>query len=380
MLIVIKRSLFTIIIFVLLFNSQLIFCETSNRGVKCHDSDYHEFIININEELWNRWGFMYPVTYVFNISNVFQNTGVLFRYNNNDTWLSLEKKSTGDYYNGIECIRFNNTEDKVYVSVGFGTSNTIYLKFINAENVLFDTVAKYYDNSKAVYSLSNDNWARRTTANPGAAWQGMINDDSDKYQASIHAARLYNIPFSIGINSIGKEIVEPNPPEMWQRMQEELDYSDFSWEPGLHTRTHPYSESAYQVHGYWWEIIGGRNDILAKLSNIPYGQFVYEFMLPAGYQNDSVLNTAAGEFLFVRGWNGNHNPSSNNYASWNDRFDFYGIGGYETFSYDKVLEARNPKGRYYESDVNQMNDAVDQAYIFMSYTLIIDLSDEKGCY
>ena len=127
-------------------------------------------------------------------------------------------------------------------------------------------------------------------------------------------------------------------------------------------RSHPYSVSAYTVYGYWWEIIGCRNDILTKLSNIPYGQYVFEFMLPAGYQNDSVMNTAANEFLFVRGWNGNHNPTSTTYAPWNDRFDFYGIGGYETFSYDEVLEARSPKGRYYESDVLQMNNAFEQVY------------------
>jgi len=352
-----------IIIFILLIN-----CFINSFGIVDYNTkdiestDNMEFTISIDEDLQQKWGFRYPVTYIFNIYNTSPGTAVFYRHNNNDAWLELEKKSINEIFNGVNCVRFDNANNKVYASVGFEESNKIYLKFSNASNISFEQVAKYYDNRKAAYSLSNDNWARRTSANPGAEWQGMTNDASDKYQASIHAARLYNIPFTIGINSIGKEIIEPNPPEMWERMQEELNYSDYSWEPGCHSRTHPYSVSAYTVFGYWWEIIGCRNDILTKLSNIPYGQYVFEFMLPAGYQNDSVLNTAANEFLFVRGWNGNHNPTSTTYAPWNDRFNFYGIGGYETFSYDKVLEGRGTKGRYYESDVRQMNNAFDQVY------------------
>jgi hypothetical protein len=183
----------------------------------------------------------------------------------------------------------------------------------------------------------------------------MTDDASDKYQASVHACRRYHLPVSVGINSRmqGGDAV-------WHRMQEELDRGDRSWEPAVHTRRHPCSAKAYCTTGYTQEILGCRDDILQNLSGIPYGQHVFEFILPCGHQDDAVEQAAAGQFLFVRDWNGRDNPASSGYVPWNSEHRYYGIGGFQTKSYDAVLEARQPKGRYYAQDVAALNDAFDR--------------------
>jgi len=320
-------------------------------------SNGNEFTIRINSLIQDKFGLQYPATYVFDLSSVPSNIEVAYRDNMTDEWEILDEKTENDLFNGIECVRFNATEKKAYVSIGFNSDNVYFLDFLNVTSVAFNSTADYYDNRNAAYSLSNDNWGRRDTANPGAVWQGMTNDASDKYQASVHACRLFNIPVSIAINShlAGGQ-------SMWDRMQDELDVSDYAWEPVVHTRTHPCSASAFLVNGYDWEILGCRDDIVENLTEISYGQYVFEYILGCGYQDSSIESTAAGEFLFLRDYDTSHNSDSIDYADWNDVYDYYGIGGLQTISYDRVLEARSPSARYYASDVATLNGLFDGAY------------------
>ena len=316
--------------------------------------DNESFTITLNQAMVDKWGFSYPTTYVYNLTTIPANAEVVYRNQLTDPWKHLVKKTENDFFNGIECVRFNSTTNKAYVSVGFNTTDVIYLKFLNVSSVTYDSIAKYYDNRKAAYTLSNDNWGKISSANPGVTWQGMTNDASDKYQASIHATRMYNIPMSIAINS-----QMAGGASMWDRMQDELNYSDYSWEPSIHTRTHP---CGTYTNGYVWEILGCRNDILENLTKIPYGQYVFNYILPCGYQDSTIESTSASEFLFLRDWTGSDHPSSTIYASWNSVYNFYGIGGLETKAYDPVFEARSPSGRYYASDVTTLNNAFDTVY------------------
>ncbi len=317
----------------------------------------NDFAVTVDERMWGKWGFEYPVTYVFRASDLSPQTTVLRREVNSKSWKLLERKTSEDFFNGVACVRFAPSEGKALVSVGFQKTNRIQLRFADAGSVAFDGVAKYYDARKATFTLSNDNWGRQRSANPGASWRGMTDDASDKYQASVHACRAYHLPVSVGINSrmYGGGTV-------WERMQEELDRDDRSWEPVVHTRRHPCSARGYRAGRYSDEIVGCRNDILEKLRGIPYGQYVFEFILPCGYQDLGVQRAAAGEFLFVRDWNGRDNLASTGYVPWNSRHRYYGIGGHQTKSYDAVMEARRPKGRYYAKDVAALNQAFDTVY------------------
>jgi hypothetical protein len=315
------------------------------------------FVISVDESARAKWGLRYPVTYVFRLSDPQSGAEAWRRDGPGDPWARLPEKSPGDLFNGVECVRFDREEGKAYVSVGFLSTSTVEIEFARVGSAAFGSIARYYDHRKAVYTLSNDNWCRRADAHPGAPWQGMTDDRSDKYQASIHACREFGLPVSIGVNSraAGGEA-------MWARMQEELDRGDRSWEPAVHSRTHPCSAKAYSVGGYGPEILGCRDDILERLANIPYGQHVFEFILPCGYKDPAVEKAAQGEFLFVRDWNGHDNPASTDYAPWDAEHAYYGIGGLQTASYDSVLEKRSPKGRYYAADAAALDRAFDRVY------------------
>lgn len=315
------------------------------------------FTVSIDKTLWEKWGFQYPVTYVFRVPAVPAQAAVQRRDNPSGTWQPLAKKGADDFFNGVECVRWDAAGRRAYVSVGFHGSNTIALRFVDVHSAEFESVAKYYDQRKAAYTLSLDNWGRLATANPGALWQGPDNDASDKYQAAVHVCRQFHLPVSVAINS-----QMAGGPAMWQRMQEELDRGDSSWEPAVHTRTHACSVPSYSAQGYREEILGCRDDILKHLTKIPYGQHVFEYILSCGYHDDTLARTAAGEFLFLRAFNGHDNPSSTDYGAWSDTYRCYDNVGYETKSYDRVFQRRRPHGRYYAADVAELNTAFDAVY------------------
>jgi hypothetical protein len=312
------------------------------------------FRISIDADMWRKFGFCYPATYVFQVPEAAQELKVSRRDAPEAPWAPLEKPQ-GEVFNGIECVRHDATAKRVYVSVGFKSTPTIDLEFSGPKQVEFVEIARYYDGRKAAYSLSLDNWGFRAGAHPGAPWKGAEDDQSDNYQAALAVCRSNGLPVSIAINtqSAGGE-------PLWKTLQTELDRGDRSWEPAVHAETHPCSVQAYSIRGYRSEVLGCRDLLLSRLRNIPWGQHIFEHILTCGYQDPTLLGTSAGQFLFVRGYNGHDNPTSVDYASWNPEYNFYGVAGLSYKAYDAVFQHRNPAGRYYREDVEALDGAFEQ--------------------
>jgi hypothetical protein len=312
--------------------------------------------VTIDRAMWNKFGFQYPVTYMFRLADVPADLRVERRDADGAAWTPLTRKTPADFFGGVECVRLDREKHTVYVSAGFRTTNTIQLRLAGGGAAKFVGVAKYYDNRRATYTLSNDNWGCNPWAKPGAAWHGPTSDESDRYQASLSICRSFHLPVSMAINSrmAGGEAV-------WKNMQEELDRGDYSWEPAVHGQTHA-KDKEYLILGYQAEILGCRADILGHLHNIPYGQYVFEHILTFGYMDDDIFKIGAGEFLFVRGFNWLDNPMSNRFVPWNKRYRFYGVGGLNTKGYDALLERREPKARFYAADVAELNAGFDAVY------------------
>ena len=58
-----------------------------------------------------------------------------YRFREVDTWVPMTTKTSSDSFNGIDAVRFDQENHKVYVSVGFNdTSNDIYLYSILLAN------------------------------------------------------------------------------------------------------------------------------------------------------------------------------------------------------------------------------------------------------
>lgn len=313
------------------------------------------FTISIDKAAWEKWGLQYPATYVFQVTGAGPDAAVRRQEPGSTAWTRLEQKTPGDFFNGVECARFDKSAGRLYVSAGFKTSHTFAIEIAGVASARFESAARYYDGRKAAYTLSNDNWGCNAWAHPGAPWKGPTDDESDNYQAALHVCRSFHLPLSIAINSrsAGEE-------STWRHMQKELDRHDMSWEPAVHGQTHPKNAAAYSIRGYREEILGCREDILKRLHGIPYGQFIYEHILTHGYQDETILSTDSGEFLFLRGFNWLDNPSSTSYAPWDAKHRFYGIAGLNTKGYDTILEKREPKGRYFAQEVAELNDAFDK--------------------
>jgi len=326
-------------------------------GTTLFVSGNQRFAVSVDKAMWEKFGFQYPATYVFSVDGTAGNWEVKRRDKGNDAWTVIEKKNQDDFFNGIECVRLDKAAGKLYVSFGFKGSPVMDIELVGFNSVKFDGMSKYYDHRKAAFTLSNDNWGCNPWGHPGAPWRGPTDDESDNYQASLHVCRSFHLPLSIAINSRSA-----GSNEMWKIMQEELDRRDFSWEPAVHGWTHPKNAAGYSVNGYHNEIIGCREDILKHLKNIPYGQYVFEYILTTGYVDDEIQKVGDGEFIFLRGFNWLDNPDSNDYMTWNTKYRFYGIGGLNTKGYDRWLENREPKGRYYAVDVANANAAFDRIY------------------
>lgn len=121
----------------------------------------------IDKAAWSKFGFQYPVTYVFRIAHVPTDLEVKRRDAYSAPWTPLAKKTSAQFFNGVECVRVDEKKNRVYVSVGFQTTNAIQLQFAGATAATFEGVAKYYDDRKAAYTLSNDNWGCNAWAKPG---------------------------------------------------------------------------------------------------------------------------------------------------------------------------------------------------------------------
>ena len=315
------------------------------------------FTVSIDQAMWAKWGFQYPATYVFQVSDVSPDAGVRRRDSATDAWTALAPRTADDFFSGVECVRFDRAANRAYVSVGFRTANTIGLEFTGVGTAKFESIARYYDGRKATYTLSNDNWGCNAWAHPGAPWKGPTDDASDNYQAALCVCRGLHLPLSIAINSRSA-----GGDACWRIMQQELDRGDMSWEPAVHGQSHPKDAATYLVRGYKAEILGCRADILQRLHNIPFGGRVVEHILTTGYLDDTIQANDDGEFLFVRAFNWNDNLTSTDYAPWNEKYHYYGPGGLSTKGYDKLLESRNPEGRFFAADVANLNGGFDAVY------------------
>lgn len=331
-----------------------VFCLLAMATAGTLDAANPTFRISIGADMWRKFGWRYPATYVFHVPGGTDALRVSRRDGAGDPWTPLEAKGPGESFSGLECVRYDAETEKAYVSVGFKSAPSIDLEFRGVRQAEFVEIARYYDGRKAAYSLSLDNWGFREGAHPGASWRGADDDRSDNYQAALAVCRSYGLPVSIAINTRGAG-EEP----FWQALQAELDRGDRSWEPAVHAETHPCSAAAYAVRGYKSEILGCRDQLLARLKNIPWGQNIFEHILTCGYQDASILATSAGQFVFVRGYNSRDNPSSVDYASWNAEHSFYGVGGLSSKAYDAVFQARKPAGRYYREDVAALDAAFE---------------------
>ena len=231
------------------------------------------------------YGLKYPVTYEFEIPQDSENLNVYGKYNASQDWFLIDKKTSNDFFNGIEAVRFDHDENIAYVSVGFSIlSDTIYIKIDNNINenihISFKRISKYYDNREAAVTITADDWADYS---------------NEKFIQACQNFRSYNLWYSVAI--ITRWIDNQST---WNDIQGQLD--DGLIEVVSHSRTHPNVPYA-DLEG---EVLGSKQDIINNLNLINLNrsgskEYVYAWVAPYGEYSEAIdTMTSNAKYLVSR--------------------------------------------------------------------------------
>jgi len=280
------------------------------------------------------YGLTYPVTYEFNIPQNSEKLNVYRKYKDSQDWHLVEEKTSNDFFNGIEAVRFDYDGNIAYVSVGFSIlSDTIYIKIENNinenTNAPFKRISEYYDNRQAAVTVTADDWADYS---------------NEKFIQACQNFRSYNLWYSVAI--ITRWIDNQTT---WNDIQDQID--DGFIEVLSHSRTHPYVPYADLES----EVMGSKEDIIEKLNLLNQNrsgsnEYVYAWVAPFGNYSEAIdTMTSKAKYLVSRMFNYDDIYFSN----WNNdlnKFDPVGAS----------IEVGN--SLYWGStDINELNLAFDNA-------------------
>lgn len=266
---------YSVLIFFLVISFKLTALPDHIVGI--FENSQNEYEISCDPQAHIDYGFSFPLTYKFLIPQNSTSIIVKKKYSVNEEWIDISKV-TEDYYNHHEIFRVDETNNHLYVSVGFSNiSDSIYLKATNSSgeiiNLEFIEVTKYYDNRDAAMTASADDMA---------SWS------QTKFQTTIEIFLGYNLYLTLGMNTNGMNS------STYAFVQNYINTGFI--EAGSHTRSHP----GWAAYGdYDFEITGCKNDIINNL-NMPElyrngnYEYVYSFIAPNGYF-DEIIDSLVGQ-------------------------------------------------------------------------------------
>ena len=230
----------------------------------------NETIISVQNQAHLDYGLAYPITYEFDIPQTANDYSVNIRYRSGDEWTEMVEKTSNDFFNGIEAVRFDHGISKAYVSAGFSSlSDSIFIMFHNegsSINVTFDKMSGYYDDRDAVVTSTADDWAD---------WC------NEKFIRTCRNFRDHNLWLSCAIVTNGTST------DTWNDIQIQVDSGYV--EAVAHSRTHPYVPYD-DIEG---EVMGSKQDIIDNLElpiHSRYGEneYVYAWVAPYGEYDESI--------------------------------------------------------------------------------------------
>ena len=300
----------------------------------------NEMTITIESQTHIDFGLSYPVTYEVDIPNGFQNLNAYRKYSSSQNWNLIDKKTSDDFFNGIEAVRFDYDKQKVYISVGFSSiSDTIFIKLEDDDgNIVSSSIEKiceYYDNRHAAVTITADDWADYC---------------HEKFIQACQNFRSYNLWYSVAIIT--------GWTSGWDDIQNQLDLGLV--EPVAHSRTHPYVPYD-DVEG---EVLGSKQDIIDNLNLLNHNrsgvnEYIYAWVAPFGEYDDSIDIMTSNE---------------NDFSEWNtDLNKFDPVGG--------SIELGNS---YYwgSTNINELNSSFDNAlslgkvYHLITHPNILDWNED----
>jgi len=296
-------------IFILLFIiNSFLFGQDTTSIVNVNPGTQNESIITVDSQIHLDYGLSYPVTYEFIIPNISNNLQANIKFRTNDEWSQMLEKTSDDFFNGIDVVRFDYDENKAYISIAFSDlSDSIFIVITddngNNINSTYFGISKYYDNRDAVVTATADDWA------------GWVND---KFIKTCRIFRNYNLWLSCAI------VTNVGDPNTWIDIQTQLDSGYI--EPISHSRSHPYVPYA-DIAG---EVLGSKQDLIENLTLPHYNrylnhEYIYAWVAPYGqYDNNIDTMVSVGKYLVSRMYYG----GDHNFSDWNQllfKYDPIGV-------------------------------------------------------
>ncbi len=224
-----------------------------------------EMIVSVDPSLHQEFGLSYPVTYKLGIPTGSSDLVAYCRHLESEAWALFPEKTTDNFFNGEEVVRFDYDANVAYVSAAFdSSSDDIFLRITDRAgqpvSIEFQNICPYYDNRQAAVTITADDWQESTNL---------------EFVQAVHTLRSYRLPVTAAIITGGCT------QNTWQTIQQELDSG--SVEAASHTRTHvnpPYADPIS-------EILGSKQDLLANLVMPPTFRngsqgYVYSWIAPYG--------------------------------------------------------------------------------------------------
>lgn len=308
-------------------NAQIINVNTVNTN---------ELAISIDSGAHEVFGFAYPVTFIVKFAAGHDSLNVCYRYSSANDWDTLPEKTSEDFFNGINAVRFDSTDTTAYISIAFsGNSDSLYLKITNnTQDTIIPTytgIAKYYDNRKAVVTASADDWS--TAFN-------------NRFDRTVYKFRSYQLPITVGIITATVE------EDTWKNIQAHLDSGYV--EAAAHSRYHPRDATH--------EVAPSKEDIIENLE-LPAQyrkgnkEYVYVWIAPYGnYNSNTEKKVWQSNYLIAR----MYTYDDTAVASWNSNRQMFNTTG-STVELGH-LPWQNPSGIDGVEDVDVLNNTFEKVY------------------
>jgi peptidoglycan/xylan/chitin deacetylase (PgdA/CDA1 family) len=299
--------------------------------------------LSVDSSMHSNYGLAYPVTYVFLLPPKMSDLHVYKRYKDADQWQEIIQKTKGDFFNGIEVVRFNYAKNRAYVSVGFSSvSDVIDLKITDNSNKVINSeylgIAKYYDNRTAAVSVVADDWGVWGIDDPSVKNnrdKGLFNDVFDVL-AKDH---IWFTPAVVSEHMFSSKTKVAK--EDWQELQKRIDAGYV--EIASHSRTHPslpYSKDT----SYEYEITGNKQDIMDNLV-LPYSngdkEYVYAWIRPFGQGNEDVRKVLGQDYYLADRTSCCYVKDT--FSNWDPVDGLYGMTGYSVYLEKSNLEEANKR-------------------------------------
>ncbi len=248
--------------------------------------------LSIDPGKHNDYGITYPITYQFSIPSDSSNLKAYRKYIESGDWIQIAEKTSANFFNGIEAVRFDYQHNKAYVSIAFSeVSDEIFLRIIDSSGnsvATYEEITRYYDNRDAAVLFSADDW------DGDSFIDSCFREVSDMFTRK----KLW---LSVGVITEGYRddpLWEDNPPPDWSSIQEKIDAGYI--EVVSHSRTHPlflpYDDYDAEIGTSKQEIIDNLN--LPSLYKKGSREYVWGFTSPHS-RFDETIHSKLAQYKYL---------------------------------------------------------------------------------